>query len=142
MHLGAKIPKLSEIAISPLSKEKDRVVYPTLYVQDIKGMDKLPDGVFSFTGKGRVATMKHNKKDGTSTCEIEVIDFTPTSNQKGSSEGLADALSKNKEELAEMEEMEEEIDEQDEVDEEEDAVDEEETVKPTTKKTYDWNQMV
>lgn len=139
MHLGAKIPKLSEIAISPSSKEKDRVVYPTLYVQDIKGMDKLPDGVFSFTGKGRVATMKHNKKDGTCTCEIEVIDFTPTSNQKNSSEGLADALSKNKEEL---EEIEEEIDEQDEVDEEEDVVDEEETVKPTTKKTYDWNQMV
>jgi hypothetical protein len=110
MNLGAKTKTDSAIPAPP-SGDKDRVVYPTLYISDVKGLDKLPDGDFSFTGKGRVSTMKHDKKNGTCTCEIEIIDFTPTGKEKKSADSLDETLKEKEMEVMAEDDEEEESDE-------------------------------
>lgn len=108
MNLGSKI-SVKEMTAEPA--KSDKVVYPTLYMSDVKGMEKLPDGGFSFTGKGRVVSMTHNKKAGTCSCEIEIMDLTPEGKSK-STKGLEDSLDEIEESKAV--EVEDEMEDEDE----------------------------
>lgn len=68
---------LDSTAIKPMEETKGKKYYPSIHISDVKGMDDLPDGEFEFTGKGRVLSMTHNKKNGTCSCEIEIMDLEP-----------------------------------------------------------------
>lgn len=108
MNLGSKISSKEAPAESAKS---DKEFYPSLYINNVKGMDKLPDGEFSFTGKGRVVSMTNNKKAGTCSCEIEIMDLTPEGKSK-STKGLEDSL--NEIEESKAVEVEDEMEDEDE----------------------------
>jgi hypothetical protein len=114
MDLGTSLEKTS----SPMGEEsgKSKKYYPSIHISGVKGLEDLPDGEFEFTGKGRVVSMTHNKKAGTCSCEIEVMDLE--AGDKAESADLEDSLDKvltDKEESknSEMEE-EDEMDYEDE----------------------------
>jgi hypothetical protein len=73
MDLGTSIEKTE----SPMGEAngKGKKYYPSIHISNVKGLEDLPDGEFEFTGKGRVVSMTHNKKAGTCSCEIEVMDL-------------------------------------------------------------------
>lgn len=70
--------------------------YPTLYVSEVQGLDDLPTGEFTFTGKGKVLTKTEKQStDGTSySCEIEVHSISPQggSKKKAAKADAADSL--------------------------------------------------
>ena len=108
MNLGSKI---STKEVVSENKTSDREFYPSFYINNVKGMERLPDGEFSFTGKGRVVSMTHNKKAGTCSCEIEVMDLTPEGKSK-STKSLEDSLDEIEESKAE--EVDDEMEDEDE----------------------------
>jgi len=111
MNLGSKISASIE---APSPAKSDKVIYPTLYVSDVKGFKGLPDGEFAFTGKGKVSMVKHDKKRDTCSFEIEVMDITPEGKAK-STKGLEEELDKIEEEKMSEEsddEMEDEMEDE------------------------------
>ncbi len=92
--------KYSDMQGKVAEEPKDKTSYPTLFVShdsgDGSGLDELPDGEFEFTGKGRVVSYKEDMKNGTCSCEIEVMGITPSTKKakktKTSEDGLSEAL--------------------------------------------------
>lgn len=100
MNLGVKYDEKESMAM-PKSTSGDKTSYPTLYVSGIKKEGDLPDGEFTFTGKGKLVSKTETNRNGKETYsfEIEVHDLTPTSKavkskEKDSGEALDEALTK------------------------------------------------
>ncbi len=100
IDLGKKYPSGSEVAAKYSSE--DKMSYPTMHItHDIKkdeGLDELPEGEFEFTAKGRVVKYTEDIKNGTCSCEIEVMGISPSTKKakksKSSEESLDEALTK------------------------------------------------
>jgi hypothetical protein len=83
---------------SPKTDSKaPKVYYPSLYVSGIDALDGLPDGEFTFTGKGKVVSKTESTRDGkkTCSCDIEIHAIKPDGKAKEptAAEGLDAALS-------------------------------------------------
>ncbi len=97
IDLGSKPAKeMSEAKISP-AKE---VYYPSINVRDAEGLDDLPEGEFTFTGKGKVVSYTESMRDGkeSCSCEIEIHSIKPstkkTKKTKDGGERLDESLDK------------------------------------------------
>lgn len=98
MNLGVKhTPTKVLMAKEDTSKKS----YPTLYVSGIEE-NELPEGEFSFTGKGKVVSSTESTRNGKKVCsfELEVMEIEPDqkakkkakAEKKDGSDGLAGAL--------------------------------------------------
>lgn len=83
-----------------VNEVKGKKYYPSVHISDIKGLDKLPDGEFEFTGKGRVVSMTHNKKAGICSCELEILELEAGEESDTAEDGLEKALKGKEEAMA------------------------------------------
>jgi hypothetical protein len=98
IDLGKKYGGKNDTMISDSPKE--HVDYPTLFIRhdigDKSGLDEIPDGEFEFTAKGRLVRYTEDLKNGTCSCEIEVLSIKPSSRKvkkaKSSEDSLDEAL--------------------------------------------------
>lgn len=69
-----------EAKTEALPESKGKTHYPSFYISDVEGLDDLPDGEFTFTGRGEVSssTKTVDSEGNTSySCEIEIHEITP-----------------------------------------------------------------
>lgn len=76
------------------------VYYPSINVHDVEGLDDLPEGEFTFTGKGKVVSYTESTRDGkeSCSCELEIHSIKPSNNKekkvKEADERLEDSFKK------------------------------------------------
>ena len=76
------------------------VYYPSITVHDAEGLGELPEGEFTFTGKGKVISYTESTRDGkdTCSCEIEIQSIKPSTKkvkkEKDADDRLNDSLNK------------------------------------------------
>lgn len=91
--------KPSEAKVS-MSAEKDQTYYPSINIRDAEGLEDLPEGEFTFTGKGKLISFTESMRDGkkTCTCEIEIHGIKPSMKKekrvKDAGERVSDAFDK------------------------------------------------
>ncbi len=79
---------------------KDSTYYPSLRIDNVEGLDDLPEGEFTFTGKGKLVSYTESMRNGKSTCscEIEVHSIKPSTKKakpvKDGGERLDESLDK------------------------------------------------
>ena len=98
MDLGVKHEPVKAMIAKEDTKKKS---YPTLYVNGIEE-NELPEGEFSFTGKGKVVSSTESTRNGKKVCsfELEVMEIEPDqkakkkakSEKKDGADGLDGAL--------------------------------------------------
>lgn len=56
------------------------VYYPSINLHDVEGLEELPEGEFTFTGKGKVVSYTESMRDGkeSCSCEIEIHSIKPS----------------------------------------------------------------
>lgn len=97
IDLGSKPGKEMSAAKPSPAKE---VYYPSIHVRDAEGLEDLPDGEFTFTGKGKVVSYTETERDGkeTCSCEIEIHSIKPSTKKlrkaKEADERLDDSFNK------------------------------------------------
>ncbi len=96
IDLGSKPGKeMSEAKVA-----QKEVYYPTLHLSNVDGLDELPEGEFTFTGKGKVISYTESTRDGkdTCSCELEIHSIKPTNKkvkkEKDADDRLNDSLNK------------------------------------------------
>ncbi len=76
------------------------VYYPSIHLSNVDGLEDLPDGEFTFTGKGKVVSYTESTRDGkeTCSCEIEIHGIKPSTKKvkkvKDAGERLDDSFDK------------------------------------------------
>lgn len=92
---------------SEIKKEETgpKVNYPTMFIRHkMEGkdnpLDSLPDGEFTFQGKGKIVSYKENNKDGTCECEIEVTGIKPDEPKAKAKKDSGDSLDSALDEVA------------------------------------------
>lgn len=96
IDLGRKPEKLGkpEVAKDP------KVYYPTLHLNNIEGLDDLPEGEFTFTGKGKLVSYSENLETGTCSCELEIRSISPSSKKVKKSKDAGERLDDSFDEIA------------------------------------------
>lgn len=92
INLGRKPSEPSALsAKEPESKE----YFPSIYLSESsKEVNGLPEGEFSFSGKGKVVSRTESTTNGKTrySCEIEIHEITPEGKAKDSDKSLDDSL--------------------------------------------------
>lgn len=76
------------------------VFYPTLHLSNVEGLEDLPEGEFTFTGKGKVVSYTERVTDGkkSCSCQLEVHGISPSVKKakkvKEADERLEDSFNK------------------------------------------------
>lgn len=86
IDLGKEPQKLDKV----VTESESKTYYPTLRINDVPGLDDLPEGEFTFTAKGKLASYSENLKDGTCSCEIEIHSITPVAQKSAKKSKPAD----------------------------------------------------
>lgn len=94
INLGVTPPKPSKADVAQPAK-KTGPYYPSVYINDIPDLHKLPDGEFTFTGTGKLISRKVEDRNGkkTCSCELEIHSIEPDESTEAG-DTLDDALDK------------------------------------------------
>ncbi len=97
IDLGSK-PSEDKMAMP----SKDSAYYPSLHINNVDGLDNLPDGEFTFTGKGKLISYTESMRNGKNTCscEIEVHSIKPLDEGSKKSKDGGDRLDESLDEIA------------------------------------------